>query len=201
MDCQMPEMDGYEATAAIRQREGPAEHITIIAMTAHALQGDRDKCLEAGMDDYISKPIKVDELQRVLERWQAASTPHIDGDLTIASEPDTPIVDLGQLREVVGQEAQEMQALVELYLRQTAEDIARLKAAIWTGSPRDVERIAHSCAGASANCGMVSIVLPLRELEQAARENRLTNAEQLYAAVAEAFQNIKDFFQTYKVPA
>ncbi len=69
MDCQMPGMDGYEATAAVRARESGDEHLPIIALTANALPGDRQRCLDAGMDDFIAKPVRVRDLQRVLNRW------------------------------------------------------------------------------------------------------------------------------------
>ena len=75
MDCQMPKMDGYTATAQLRNQERPDQHIPIIAMTAGALPEDKQRCLDAGMDDYLTKPIDPDQLRAALTRWAAKTSP------------------------------------------------------------------------------------------------------------------------------
>lgn len=74
MDCQMPEMDGFEACREIRKRESGAAHIPIVAITANAMKGDRERCLDAGMDDYVSKPFKQDDLKSVIRKWIPVET-------------------------------------------------------------------------------------------------------------------------------
>jgi two-component system sensor histidine kinase/response regulator len=170
-------------------------------MTAYALTGDRDKFLEAGMNDYLSKPLKAGALQQSLERWQSPTIPEDDRQQPTTSPdpvPDAavPPVDLAQLREVTGHNQHEMRELVNLYLEQTATEMAKLQVAISAGAMRDVERLAHGCAGASSNCGMVGIAPLFKELEHAAREGQLTNGAERCAVLVEAFERTKSFLQS-----
>jgi len=198
MDCQMPDMDGYEATTEIRRREGASRHTAIIAMTANALEGDREKCLAAGMDDYISKPVKSVDLQKMLERWIPVVVTPSPGDPG-SVETETSIVDMERLRNATDGDPQNMMELVELYIRETTGQMEQLNIAITAGSPGEVERIAHKCAGSSATLGMVGMVKPLRELERMGRENSLTDAGRFSAELRKQFERTMDFFRNHLV--
>jgi PAS domain S-box-containing protein len=194
MDCQMPEMDGYEATAKIRWREGRTKHTPIIAMTAHALEGDRAKCIAAGMDDYISKPVKPEELGRLLTRFLAEAAESNPGSNSVSSGSHPP-VDMTRLRLAVGDDPDEAREIIDLYLVNMTKNLADLKTAIDDGNAQAVELIGHNCAGTSANCGINAVVDSLYALEKMGRKNQLTGADLLAQKASEDFERAKVFLE------
>jgi len=199
MDCQMPEMDGFEATSKIRLREGKNKRTIIIAMTANALEGDREKCLVAGMDDYISKPVRVAELQHILERWQHdPSQIHVqEADVSAPTYEDgaTVVVDMNCLLEAAGGDEDLAQELVEIFLTQMTGDVEKLDTALAGDGADEVHRLAHMSAGSSATIGMTSLIAPLRELERMGSRAELAHATPLVAQVREELARVKLFFK------
>ncbi|HXM36376.1 MAG TPA: response regulator [Pyrinomonadaceae bacterium] len=191
MDCQMPEMDGYEATAEIRRREGTTKHTLIVAMTTQAMKGDREKCLAAGMDDYISKPVTPRDLAGLLERIFAYPANLTQDDFPV--EMLQPPVNVELLYDVMGDELSE---ILDLYLTGTSQSLKRLTSAIQANDLHEVDSIAHSCAGTSATCGMVAVVPALRALEKVAREGSLDDAPALLEEAKKQFARICSFLET-----
>jgi len=200
MDCQMPEMDGFEATAEIRRREkenGILNRTIIVAMTAHALKGEREKCLAAGMDDYLSKPVKVEELEKMLANW--LTVPSASAEETVSMDKpeksNAPPVDMERLVSVMGDDPQEVREILDLYLEQMEKNLKSLSAAVKSGDAGEINLIAHNCHGSSANCGIISVVAPLRELERMGRENQLSGAPQCLADVEREFDRVKIYLR------
>jgi CheY-like chemotaxis protein/HPt (histidine-containing phosphotransfer) domain-containing protein len=214
MDVQMPEMDGLEATRQIRQFE-QVEHRTpciIIAMTASAMIGDRERCLAAGMNDYLAKPVRLEAVQNALERWgplvsrKTERSIRTDTSPTPPQPPPTPHhnpasaeapVDLDRLTEMGGTDPAGIRELVELYLTQTKGQLNELASAAAKGAAKELERVAHKAAGASATCGMTAIVPLLRELEKLGRENHPDQAPPLVARAQEALSQISAFLDDH----
>ena len=154
MDCQMPEQDGYDATSELRLSERGSRRTPVIAMTAHALGGDREKCLASGMDDYLAKPLEPKELDRVLRRWAPRIMEGSDGESRkVSATVDTPTdegpLDLAGI-ERLGAELGSIAALrrpVELFATQTPELLTDMRQAIEAGDAEIVRSDAHKLKG------------------------------------------------------
>ena len=213
MDVQMPEMDGLEATRIIRERQREISKfpnykgsIIIIAMTASAMPGDRDKCIASGMDDYLAKPVRPEDMRGLVERWGSAARTHrptTSQTETATEMPEAsfdsqkPPVDMERLLDFSDGSTENLRELVTLYLKQTAEQLEQLTAAAQAGSTAEVRRLAHSCAGASSTCGMLRIVPLLRELERQGDEKRLVNAVELCRQSRREFESIREFLEAH----
>jgi two-component system, sensor histidine kinase and response regulator len=193
MDCQMPEMDGYAATAEIRRRErergAATRRMPIIAMTANALQGDAEKCLAAGMDDYIPKPVTVPHLEAILNRWRAQAEPG----------PPEEAVDartLAALRDLQGEGQPDILAgLSAVYLRETPPRLAALHEAVAHADAGALRRAAHSLKGSSSHMGAVQMVRLCADLEEQARTADLTGAAETLRQMDAAFGRVHAHLQ------
>ena len=180
MDLQMPEMDGLETTAIIREEEKlTGQHIPIVAVTAHAMKGDRDRCLASGMDGYIAKPIQRKELYAEIDRLTATvadrrsvPSPSIEGVLDEASLGDRLDHDDQLLREVI-----------ELSQKENPRLLGQMKAAIESNDPALLARAAHSLKGAISIFAAAPAVNAASHLETIGREERMSEALEAYAAL------------------
>ncbi|HEV2386612.1 MAG TPA: response regulator [Candidatus Acidoferrales bacterium] len=198
MDVQMPEMDGLEATAAIRERErNQGGHLPIIAMTAHALKGDRERCLAAGMDGYVSKPVRADMLFKELEAHirHAESAPAQPA-APAPSEPSGPmLLDRAAVLTLVEGDRQLLEQLVSIFLDEVPTQLAGLKQAIGDGDAPRVERLAHTLKGAISNFAASSAWEAARRLETLGREKNLAGAEAALTSLGQEVERLKPALQ------
>jgi CheY-like chemotaxis protein/HPt (histidine-containing phosphotransfer) domain-containing protein len=186
MDCQMPELDGYEATRRIRALEASghwprATRVRIVAMTANAMKGDREKCLAAGMDDYISKPVALAELQRVLEASTPAS-PTAD-----PASVEAPVLNptlVSELKSLgLPGEADPFVEVMQLFLQDTPERIQTVREALRANDTTQAAKVAHTLKGSCANVGAERMRRLSSCLERAASEGAVALAEEYLAQI------------------
>jgi CheY-like chemotaxis protein len=219
MDVMMPEMDGLDAARHIRERQRQRSQyphfkspLVIVAMTANAMQGDREKCLDAGMDDYIAKPVRPEEVRAIIERWGSVAGAVDTGEPVIETPRQTsPVaqavpngapqegqpVDMERLLDFSDGNFDNLRELVTLYLTQTGEQIEQLESAVARGAAGEIRRLAHSCAGASATCGVREMVPMLRELERQGFEEKLTSAPEICRQAGVEFKRVRNFLEAY----
>jgi PAS domain S-box-containing protein len=169
MDCQMPEMDGFEATAEIRRMEGSTRHTCIVAMTANALQGDREKCIAAGMDEYIPKPVKPEALLAVMTRLLQQIK---DGSLSPGDNvSESLLLDpaaLRELEEVGGTgEPDFVAGIVALFVAETPAQIETIKRCLQANNPLGLRAGAHRLRGSCKQLGAVSMAALCTAIEDA----------------------------------
>ena len=222
MDCQMPVMDGFAATSAIRRYEreaGRARTLPVIAITANALQGDREACLAAGMDDYLSKPFTQQQLAGVIGRWVSLplSAARHHGDPPApppappAASPPAPAavrtpappqpachdpVNLAALDNIralsrAGGDAL-VQKVVAAFVGDTPRHLAALRQSLAAGDAEALRRIAHSLKSASANIGAARLATLCKELEQLGRADTVDGADRILADMEREFLSVRE---------
>jgi signal transduction histidine kinase/CheY-like chemotaxis protein/HPt (histidine-containing phosphotransfer) domain-containing protein len=195
MDCQMPEMGGLEATRIIREREAmptvsrPVMHTPIVALTAHALPSDREQCLAAGMDDYLSKPFTLEALHAILARWlsqqaagASASAPEDKAEATRLDTIDRKVLEtLRSLRRGKGPDL--LPKVLHMYLHHAPHLLNAMRDAVTHSDTPALQRAAHSLKSSSANVGAMQLAALSKEMEALGKAQQMTQAVSLLATI------------------
>jgi two-component system sensor histidine kinase/response regulator len=200
MDCQMPVLDGFQATSEIRSREREqglveGQGLHIIAMTANAMDGDRERCLASGMSDYLSKPVRSDRLREVLEKVSLNRGREGDPELTADSLDQSESTDFRQLVSEVGAEL--AREILDAFVEDSRVAIDELKQGVIDRDSKAILRRAHTLKGASATCGGRSIVYTCLQIETFAKEGEFSElgglVEELSHELELIFESINRF--------
>lgn len=226
MDCQMPIMDGFETTRCIRNGEAAVAshdspggspnrsdtslqstpHIPIIAVTANAMQGDRERCLATGMDDYLAKPIKLDELRNTLARWISMPPDAVVTGkhklIPTTADPTRGIFDPAKMYQNIGGDSELFAQLVCLFLDRYQIMLADIRTALADADSVTVERMAHTFKGTAGNLCASEVALTAGRLEAVGRLNALHDAPPVYAQleleVARLVRVLESYQQGYQ---
>jgi CheY-like chemotaxis protein/HPt (histidine-containing phosphotransfer) domain-containing protein len=181
MDVQMPEMDGLEATTEIRRWERTmGTHIPIIALTAHAMKGDRERCLEAGMDGYTSKPIRINELEQAIAKFVPAISVNVP---VSKSDEAEQVIDHGALLEGFDGDRRLLNQIVRLFLADYPRRLAEIKEAINRGDGNALAKAAHALKGSVGNFAAKNAFVVAQRLETIGRNRELQTAGEEFIAL------------------
>jgi CheY-like chemotaxis protein len=208
MDCQMPEMDGYTATTEIRRREGAARHTPIIAMTAAAVEVDRERCLAAGMDDYIAKPVKPDSVDAALALWAIENPGAPSLPTPPAARPtDTPtaseVVDhhrLEVLRRIGPVDGALLRSMVDAFVRELPANLTFLQDAVRDANSSAVRRRAHRLRGSAGNLGATILAALCGQLEELGHAGQLDGAPALLGELETAAERAASALRAARTP-
>ena len=205
MDCQMPEMDGYEATRTIRNAECAMkndERIPIIAMTANAMPGDREKCIEAGMNDYLAKPIKPEPLSDALEKWlrkseedvRKSSEAHVEdkSHLSAGAIPESSPLDLSVVAEWKGLGGPDFVGrMIQQFVHDASACVTEVQRAIDSSDPDALANASHGLKGICSNMGAKGLADICHELEQLGRSAKIDGAQEKVTMVQTEFRRVR----------
>ncbi len=199
MDVQMPEMDGLTAVREIRHREGRVQHTPVIAMTAYAMKGDRERCVNAGMDDYVAKPVAPRELLDVVERWAGREVlpPAVEAGEAPALEPEEELVDFRQLEVASDGDRSFALELIGLFVNDTAQAIGKLQEALSLENWSQISAISHSIKGSAGNIGAVRVQDLSLALEKAAKSRSVSDVTRLMAGLETDFKATRELLDGF----
>jgi CheY-like chemotaxis protein len=176
LDCEMPELDGYETCRRLRQREAGGRRTPVIALTAHVAAGERERCLAAGMDDHLGKPVRGDELSAMLSRW-------LEDEAEVLEER---LAALERLGEKTGKQV--LAQVITSFLHQGERDLETLRQALAHGDGTAFAAAAHSLAGSAGILGAARLAAGCAELETLARQEDLAACEPRIESVEQAYR-------------
>ncbi|MGA9773737.1 MAG: response regulator [Blastocatellia bacterium] len=192
MDCQMPEMDGYEATQEIRRREGQSRHTTIIAMTDNAVEANRERCFQSGMDDYIKKPARQEDLAAVLAHWTQATSAKLDA--TDDEYALTKVIDrevINNLRNLTKASCPEfLSELIDMFIKDSPTRIDRMKEALAMDDSRALAVAAHTLKGSSGQVGARRMHALCDIVEDRSRAGHMHGTAALVLTLEEEFRRV-----------
>jgi CheY-like chemotaxis protein/HPt (histidine-containing phosphotransfer) domain-containing protein len=191
MDCQMPEMDGYQATAIIRSCEPAGRRVPIIALTAHAMQGEREKCIAAGMDDFLSKPIRPQALRETLGRWlHAGESRAVPAGLV---EPVEPEDDFSASQAMLGAA---FPKIAMLYLNDSTKRLAALHQAAAEGNAAQLSAAAHTLYGSTVSLGGARLAARLKDLEKQSKSGMPADVSARLELIESDYMQLADKLRT-----